>query len=57
MMARFLLRYARLPSSLLVAAGLALSASAALAQDVIKFGAPLPLTGPLAPEAIKQQQG
>ncbi|MGB3043312.1 MAG: amino acid ABC transporter substrate-binding protein, partial [Xanthobacteraceae bacterium] len=56
-MARFLLRYARLPSSLLVAAGLALSASAALAQDVIKFGAPLPLTGPLAPEAIKQQQG
>ena len=28
-----------------------------MAQDVIKFGAPLPLTGPLAPEAIKQQQG
>nr|WP_291863101.1 amino acid ABC transporter substrate-binding protein [Bradyrhizobium sp.] len=34
-----------------------MSASAALAQDVVKFGAPLPLTGPLAPEAIKQQQG
>jgi branched-chain amino acid transport system substrate-binding protein len=34
-----------------------LAAHAALAQDVIKFGAPLPLTGPLAPEAVKQQQG
>ncbi|MDO8979652.1 MAG: amino acid ABC transporter substrate-binding protein [Afipia sp.] len=44
-------------NSLLIAASLGLSASAALAQDVIKFGAPLPLTGPLAPEAIKQQQG
>lgn len=44
-------------SSLLVAASLGLSASAALAQDVVRFGAPLPLTGPLAPEAIKQQQG
>lgn len=44
-------------SSLLLAACFGLSASAALAQDVIKFGAPLPLTGPLAPEAIKQQQG
>jgi branched-chain amino acid transport system substrate-binding protein len=38
-------------------ASLGLSATAAMAQDVIKFGAPLPLTGPLAPEAIKQQQG
>lgn len=44
-------------SSLLVAAYLGLSASAALAQEVVRFGAPLPLTGPLAPEAIKQQQG
>ncbi|MBB5050869.1 branched-chain amino acid transport system substrate-binding protein [Afipia massiliensis] len=44
-------------NSLLIAASLGLSASAAQAQDVIKFGAPLPLTGPLAPEAIKQQQG
>ena len=44
-------------NSILLAACLGLSASAALAQDVIKFGAPLPLTGPLAPEAIKQQQG
>jgi branched-chain amino acid transport system substrate-binding protein len=31
--------------------------TAAAAEDVIRFGAPLPLTGPLAPEAIKQQQG
>lgn len=44
-------------NSLIVAACLGLSATAASAQDVIKFGAPLPLTGPLAPEAIKQQQG
>jgi branched-chain amino acid transport system substrate-binding protein len=29
----------------------------AKAEDVIRFGAPLPLTGPLAPEGIKQQQG
>lgn len=35
----------------------ALGASAAQADDVIRFGAPLPITGPLAPEAIKQQQG
>ncbi|TXJ29914.1 MAG: ABC transporter substrate-binding protein [Afipia sp.] len=44
-------------NSLLIVASLGLSATAAMAQDVIKFGAPLPLTGPLAPEAIKQQQG
>src|SRR5690606_15150115 len=31
--------------------------SKALAQDTIRFGAPLPLTGALAPEALKQQQG
>ena len=30
---------------------------AAQAQDVIKVGAPLPLTGPLSPEGIKQQRG
>jgi branched-chain amino acid transport system substrate-binding protein len=33
------------------------SNSAAAAEDVIRFGAPLPLTGPLAPEGIKQQEG
>jgi branched-chain amino acid transport system substrate-binding protein len=32
-------------------------ASTASAEDVIRFGAPLPITGPLAPEATKQQQG
>jgi branched-chain amino acid transport system substrate-binding protein len=29
----------------------------AMAQDVIRVGAPLPLTGPLSPEGIKQKQG
>jgi branched-chain amino acid transport system substrate-binding protein len=29
----------------------------AAAQDVIKVGAPLPLTGPLAPEGLKQKRG
>lgn len=48
---------ARCLSSLLVAASLGSYATKASAEDVIKFGAPLPLTGPLAPEAIKQQQG
>ncbi len=31
--------------------------SASYAQDVIRIGAPLPLTGPLSPEGIKQQRG
>jgi branched-chain amino acid transport system substrate-binding protein len=48
---------ARCLSSLLLAASLGSYATAASAEDVIKFGAPLPLTGPLAPEAVKQQQG
>jgi branched-chain amino acid transport system substrate-binding protein len=39
-----------------VVAALGWSAPAA-ADDVIRFGAPLPLTGPLAPEGLKQQQG
>jgi branched-chain amino acid transport system substrate-binding protein len=37
--------------------GWSASMSPAAADDVIRFGAPLPLTGPLAPEGIKQQQG
>jgi branched-chain amino acid transport system substrate-binding protein len=51
-------RHARL-SVLLGAAAIACGAhvSPASAEDVIRFGAPLPITGPLAPEAIKQQQG
>ncbi|MGM4904336.1 amino acid ABC transporter substrate-binding protein [Tardiphaga sp. 866_E4_N2_1] len=44
-------------SLLLAAAGLGATSSTASAQDVIRFGAPLPITGPLAPEAVKQQQG
>ncbi|MEP9379908.1 amino acid ABC transporter substrate-binding protein [Aquabacter sp. CN5-332] len=39
-----------------LAAGLAASIPA-LAQDVIKVGAPLPLTGALSPEGLKQQRG
>ncbi len=34
-----------------------ISGSSAKAQDVIKVGAPLPLTGPLSPEGMKQQRG
>jgi len=37
-----------------IALGLAMPA---LAQDVIRIGAPLPITGPLSPEAVKQQRG
>ncbi|MFM1991982.1 MAG: hypothetical protein RJA99_4939 [Pseudomonadota bacterium] len=34
-----------------------LAAPVAHAQETIRFGAPLPITGALAPEAVKQQQG
>lgn len=48
----------RLAVALSGAAAICLATSgAALAQDVIKIGAPLPLTGPLSPEGVKQQQG
>ena len=42
-----------------LAAGLAVlqGTVAAISQDVIKIGAPLPLTGPLSPEGTKQQRG
>jgi branched-chain amino acid transport system substrate-binding protein len=40
-----------------VAIGLSAQIATASAEDVIRFGAPLPITGPLAPEATKQQQG
>ena len=36
---------------------LAAMSATPFAQDVIRVGAPLPLTGPLAPDAAKQQQG
>ncbi|HEY6859769.1 MAG TPA: amino acid ABC transporter substrate-binding protein [Pseudolabrys sp.] len=39
----------------LIIGGLAPELSAA--QDAIRIGAPLPLTGPLSPEGIKQKQG
>jgi branched-chain amino acid transport system substrate-binding protein len=39
-----------------LAAGTA-AAPAALAQQTLRIGAPLPITGPLSPEAIKQQRG
>jgi branched-chain amino acid transport system substrate-binding protein len=44
-------------SARLAAAIMALGISTASAEDVIRFGAPLPITGALAPEAVKQQQG
>ena len=34
-----------------------LGGAPAIAQDVIKVGAPLPLTGPLSPEGLKQKRG
>jgi branched-chain amino acid transport system substrate-binding protein len=34
-----------------------ISEPAARAQDVVRVGAPLPLTGPLSPEGIKQKEG
>src|SRR5262249_60899753 len=46
-----------------VAAGIAAAGVAVLplfpaaAQDAIKVGAPLPLTGPLSPEGLKQKRG
>jgi branched-chain amino acid transport system substrate-binding protein len=50
-------RYARLAAPLWAMVACGALASNASAEDVIRFGAPLPITGPLAPEAIKQQQG
>ena len=47
----------RLSALVLAVAGFAAGTTVASAQDVIRFGAPLPITGPLAPEAVKQQQG
>jgi branched-chain amino acid transport system substrate-binding protein len=54
-------KLARLPmllgAALIAAFGWGASNAPAAAEDVIRFGAPLPLTGPLAPEGIKQQEG
>jgi len=46
-----------LSTAIMAIASWSASGSPARAEDVIRFGAPLPLTGPLAPEGIKQQQG
>ena len=50
-------RLACLSGSILLAIASVGVSSLASTQDVIRFGAPLPITGPLAPEAVKQQQG
>lgn len=39
------------------AAAFCVGSGGALAQDTIRIGAPLPLTGPLSPEGLKQQRG
>jgi branched-chain amino acid transport system substrate-binding protein len=45
-------------ASVMVALALTISAAGPIfAQDVIKIGAPLPLTGPLSPEGLKQKRG
>lgn len=44
-------------AAFLAATGLFGVTAPAAAEDVVRFGAPLPLTGPLAPEAVKQKQG
>ena len=50
-------RHRRSLVAALALAGALAGGSAAQAQDVIKVGAPLPLTGPLSPEGSKQQRG
>ena len=50
-------RSARILSMLACAVVSAFAATTVHAQEVIRLGAPLPLTGALAPEALKQQQG
>ena len=47
----------RLSAVVLAASAMLTSAAPVLAQPVVRFGAPLPITGALAPEALKQQQG
>ncbi len=41
----------------LLATLVAATGTTVLAQDTIRIGAPLPLTGPLSPEGLKQQRG
>ena len=46
-----------LSPAMAVTAAALIGGGPAAAQDVIRVGAPLPLTGPLSPEGIKQQRG
>ncbi len=55
MIPRSLLR--KIAASIAAAGATALLSVPALSQDVVKVGAPLPLTGPLAPEGLKQKRG
>jgi branched-chain amino acid transport system substrate-binding protein len=52
-------RFTRVAAAALVALGFAVQIGngPARAEDVIKVGAPLPLTGPLSPEGLKQKRG
>ena len=50
-----LLRFAAIVATACFVAGFA--GGSALAQDVIKVGAPLPLTGAVSPEGLKQKRG
>ncbi len=44
-------------TTIAILASALLTSQTAAAQDVIRVGAPLPLTGPLSPEGLKQQRG
>jgi branched-chain amino acid transport system substrate-binding protein len=51
-------RISRAIASTIIALGaISVLAGPALSQDIIKVGAPLPLTGPLSPEGLKQKRG
>jgi branched-chain amino acid transport system substrate-binding protein len=41
----------------LLATNVMVTGATALAQETVRIGAPLPLTGPLSPEGLKQQRG
>ena len=49
--------FSRLIAAGAIGAVAANCSTAAFAQDTIKVGAPLPLTGPLSPEGLKQKRG
>src|SRR5688572_27120619 len=44
-------------ASLVIGGAMAFTGGPAFAQDVIKVGAPLPLTGAVSPEGLKQKRG